>query len=164
MSAPMNGSMNEQEMTVYDHIGELRKRLFIVAFFFVIAMIGGLFLAEPLILYLQQAPTANMLTMNAFRLTDSIKIYMEFSFVVALIITSPIALFQLWAFISPGLYDKERNVTLAYIPISVLLFLSGLAFSYFVLFPFVVDFMLRLSQRLNINEMIGINEYFSFFN
>jgi sec-independent protein translocase protein TatC len=154
--------MNHNEMSVYDHIGELRKRLIIVVVFFLFAMVGSFFLAEPLIVYLQQADEAKELTMNAFRLTDPIKVYMEFAFIIAFIMTFPITLYQLWAFISPGLFEKERKVTLSYIPISLLLFLAGISFSYFVLFPFVVDFMTRLANRLHIEQVIGINEYFEF--
>ncbi|WP_099355427.1 twin-arginine translocase subunit TatC [Fredinandcohnia onubensis] len=154
--------MNEKEMSVYDHIGELRKRLiYIVVFFFIVAL-GSFFLAEPVILYLQNADEAKELTMNAFRMTDPIKIYMQFAFIIALVISSPFLLYQLWAFISPGLYEKERKVTLSYIPLSVILFLIGVSFSYFILFPFVVNFMTRLAERLDINQVIGINEYFQF--
>ncbi|QOR66856.1 twin-arginine translocase subunit TatC [Cytobacillus suaedae] len=154
--------MTEKEMSVYDHIGELRKRLIYIVVFFFLAMVGGFFLAEPIIVYLQQADEAKELTMNSFRPTDPIKIYMQFAFIIAFVITSPIILYQLWAFISPGLYEKERKVTLSYIPISVFLFLVGVSFSYFILFPFVFDFMGRLADRLDINQVIGINEYFQF--
>lgn len=81
---------------------------------------------------------------------------------IAVIMTSPVILYQVWSFVSPGLYDKERKVTLSYIPVSVLLFLGGLAFSYFILFPYVVSFMMRLSGDLDIQQVIGINEYFQF--
>ncbi len=154
--------MTEKEMSVYDHIGELRKRLIYIVVFFFLAMVGGFFLAEPIIVYLQQADEAKELTMNSFRPADPIKIYMQFAFIIAFVITSPIILYQLWAFISPGLYEKERKVTLSYIPISVFLFLLGISFSYFILFPFVFDFMGRLAARLDINQVIGINEYFQF--
>lgn len=148
------------DMSVVEHIEELRKRIIIVAIFFLAAMIGSFFIAEPVIIFLQQE--AEGLTMNAFRLTDPLKIYMQFAFILSFIITAPIALYQLWAFISPGLYEKEQRITLSYIPISVVLFLGGVSFSYFILFPFVVDFMKRLSERLDIQQVIGINEYFTF--
>ncbi|MBA4538587.1 twin-arginine translocase subunit TatC [Bacillus aquiflavi] len=154
--------MSQRDMTVFEHIHELRKRLVLVVVFFVIAVIISFFLAEPLIVYLQEADEAKELTMNAFRLTDPIKIYMQFAFITAFVLTLPLILYQLWAFISPGLYERERKVTLSYIPISVILFLSGLAFSYFILFPFVVEFMKRIADRLDINQVIGINEYFQF--
>ncbi|PWA06333.1 twin-arginine translocase subunit TatC [Pueribacillus theae] len=152
----------EKQLTVIDHIEELRKRIIIVLVFFLFAFICGLFLARPLVLFLQSAPEAQNIPMNAFKLTDPFKVYLQFAFIAAMVLTSPLALYQLWAFISPGLYEQERKITLAYIPVSVVLFLGGLAFAYFLLFPFVIGFVGKLSDMLNINEMYGINEYFSF--
>jgi sec-independent protein translocase protein TatC len=149
-------------MSVYEHLGELRKRLIIVLVFFGVAMIASFFFVEPVILYLQKADEAKELTMNAFRLTDPIKIYMQFAFVIALILTAPVLLYQIWAFVSPGLYERERKVTLSYIPLSLFLFFCGVGFAYFVLFPFVVRFMQSLASDLGINQVIGINEYFEF--
>ncbi|EZP79211.1 Sec-independent protein translocase subunit TatC [Parageobacillus genomosp. 1] len=154
--------MNDKEMSVYEHLGELRKRLIIVLVFFGIALIGSFFFVEPIILYLQHTDEAKELTMNAFRLTDPIKIYFQFAFVIAFILTAPVLLYQIWAFVSPGLYEKERKVTLSYIPLSIFLFLAGVSFAYFVLFPFVVRFMQNLAERLGIHQVIGINEYFEF--
>lgn len=154
--------MNQKDMTVYEHIAELRKRLIYVVVFFFIAVIGGFFMAEPIIVYLQHTDEAKELTMNAFRITDPIKIYMQMAFVISFVLTTPVLFYHLWAFISPGLYHKERKVTLSYIPISLLLFIAGISFSYFILFPFVFDFMTRIADKLNINQVIGINEYFQF--
>ncbi|MGF2614290.1 twin-arginine translocase subunit TatC [Rossellomorea vietnamensis] len=154
--------MSHNEMTIYEHIGELRKRLMFVVVFFMLAFLGSFFLAEPLIRYLQHADEAKELTMNAFRLTDPLKIYLEMMVFISLILTSPLILFQFWAFISPGLLERERKVTLSYIPISLLLFLGGLSFAYFILFPYVVGFMMNLSDELDIQQVIGINEYFHF--
>ncbi|MEK4027057.1 MULTISPECIES: twin-arginine translocase subunit TatC [Bacillaceae] len=154
--------MSRQDMTIYEHIGELRKRLIIVIAFLFLTMIAGLFLAEPIIRYLQHADEAQELTMNAFRVTDPIKIYFQMAFVIAFVLTSPMILYQLWAFVSPGLLEKERKVTLSYIPLSLLLFLAGIAFSYFILFPYIIHFMMKLSGNLQIEQVIGINEYFQF--
>jgi sec-independent protein translocase protein TatC len=155
-------SQSQKDMTMYEHIGELQKRLMIVVVFFLLAFVASFFLAEPLIRYLQHADEAKELTMNAFRLTDPLKIYMEMMVFISLILTAPLILFQVWSFISPGLYETERKVTLSYIPISLLLFLGGLSFSYFILFPYVVEFMMTLSDSLDIQQVIGINEYFHF--
>ncbi|KPL57838.1 twin-arginine translocase subunit TatC [Rossellomorea vietnamensis] len=154
--------MSQRDMTVYEHIGELQKRLMFVVVFFLLAVVVSFFLAEPLIRYLQHADEAKELTMNAFRITDPLKIYMEMIMFIALIMTSPLILFQVWSFVSPGLYERERKVTLSYIPVSLILFLGGLSFSYFILFPYIVKFMMGLSMNLNIEQVIGINEYFHF--
>lgn len=154
--------MDEKKLTVIEHIEELRRRIIIVLVFFIFGLVIGFFTSGPIVTFLQSAPEAANIPMNAFKLTDPFKVYMKFAFITAFIIISPVALYQLWAFISPGLYPHERKVTLAYIPISVLLFLGGLSFAYFLLFPFAIRFIGRLSDMLNINEMYGINEYFTF--
>lgn len=154
--------MEDKEMSVYEHIDELRRRLIIISVFFVIALVVGLFIAPYIITYLQAAPTAQNVPMNAFKLTDPFRIYMTFAFVSAVVLTFPIVLYHIWAFVSPGLEEKERRVTLSYIPIAFLLFIAGICFAYFILFPFIIQFMGDLAEKLNINEMYGINEYFSF--
>ncbi|WP_422122238.1 twin-arginine translocase subunit TatC [Planococcus sp. X10-3] len=154
--------MTEKDMTLVEHIGELRKRLTIIVVFFLLAVIVSFFLAQPLIQYLQFTDEAKNLTLNAFKITDPLKIYMQVMMILALFITSPVIMYHFWAFISPGLHDKERRATLSYIPFSLILFVSGIAFSYLVLFPYVIGFMLNISDNLAIQETIGINEYFQF--
>lgn len=154
--------MNQQELTVIEHIEELRKRLVLSAVFFVISLIGAFFLAKPLITYLQATSTDHNLQLHAFNVTAPLMIYIQMTFLISLIITSPIILYQIWAFVSPGLRDIERRATLSYIPYSFILFLAGLAFSYFILFPYMMNFMMLLSNDLEIEQTIGINEYFSF--
>lgn len=61
--------MEKNELTVYEHLVEMRKRLIYVIAFFTLAMIGSFFLAEPLIVYLQHTDEAAKLDLNAFRLT-----------------------------------------------------------------------------------------------
>ncbi|MCG8398114.1 twin-arginine translocase subunit TatC [Bacillus atrophaeus] len=154
--------MRVNQMSLIEHVTELRRRLLIVAVSFVVFFIAGFFLAKPAIVYLQGIDEAKELTLNAFNLTDPLYVFMQFAFIIGLVLTSPIILFQLWAFVSPGLYEKERKVTLGYIPIAIMLFLAGVSFSYYILFPFVVDFMKRISNDLDVNQVIGINEYFHF--
>ncbi|GGG31101.1 Sec-independent protein translocase protein TatCy [Lysinibacillus alkalisoli] len=154
--------MNQQELTMIEHIEELRKRLVISAVFFVLSLIGSFFLAKPLIKYLQDASTTHDLQLHAFNVTAPLMIYVQMTLLISLIITSPIILYQIWAFVSPGLRDVERRATLSYIPYAFLLFLAGLAFSYFILFPYMMKFMTALSTDLEIQQTIGIEAYFSF--
>ncbi|KYD08365.1 twin-arginine translocase subunit TatC [Caldibacillus debilis] len=154
--------MKNKDMTVSEHIEELRRRLIFVAVFFCLAFIVSFFLAEPVIVFLQHSAEARNFSLNAFRITDPLKIYFQISFVLSCVLTSPVILYHIWAFVAPGLYEKERKITLSYIPVSILLFILGIAFSYFVLFPFFIRFMTNLGERLEIHQVIGINEYFTF--
>jgi len=154
--------MNEKDLTLIEHIDEIRKRLMIIVVFFVLAVVASFFLAEPLIHFLQYSEEAKSLTLNAFTITDPIMIYLKVIIFIAMVFTSPVLLYQLWGFVSPGLYETERKATLSYIPFTFFLFVGGILFSYEVLFPYVINFMMLLSDDLGINQVIGINEYFNF--
>nr|WP_106781553.1 twin-arginine translocase subunit TatC [Lysinibacillus timonensis] len=154
--------MNTKEQTVVEHIEELRNRLIVCAVIFILSLFAGFYFAEPVIKFIQHSEEAEKLTLNAFNVTDPLAVYLQITFIISLVITSPVILYQLWAFITPGLLESERKATLKYIPYAFLLFIAGLAFAYFVLFPSVLNFMMNLSDRLEIEQTIGINEYFSF--
>lgn len=154
--------MNSRELTVVEHMEELRKRLFFVAVFFVMALFIGFYTAKPLIRYIQRSDLAASFSMNAFSPADPLTVYLQVTFIVAAVIVSPLLLYQLWAFITPGLHEAERKATLKYIPYAFVLCIGGIAFAYYVLFPFIMRFMTDLSNDLNITQTIGINEFFSF--
>ena len=71
-------------------------------------------------------------------------------------------MYQLWAFVAPGLHNNERKLTLSYIPIVMVLMLGGMAFGYFILVPYIIDFTFQLSDEMGIVTTIGINQYFGF--
>ena len=89
-------------------------------------------------------------------------IYLKVIFFIAIVVISPILMYQMWSFISPGLHEAERRATLSYIPYAFLLLLGGISFAYFVLLPYVIKFMMNLSVDLGITQTIGVNEYFTF--
>lgn len=144
------------------HMTELRNRIFLTAMFFIAAFVVGIILAKPLIVFFEQAPVADELSLNAFRPTDPMYVFLEFAFIIGIILTGPLLLYQVWAFIRPGLYASERRATLAYIPVTVFMFLLGIAFGYFLLFPYVIHFMMGLSNDLQIKQTFGIHQYFTF--
>lgn len=154
--------MPDKNMTVQEHVLELCKRVIFILIFFLFAFIGGVILAKPAILYLQNTKEAAQIDLNVFRVTDPLVIYLEMAFIIALVLTFPFFLYQLWAFVSPGLLEKERKVTLSYIPLAILLFLTGILFAYFILFPYILLFTAKISEQINVTQVIGINEYFHF--
>lgn len=151
-----------EEKEIMEHLDELRKRVLFTAYFFVAAIFVGFFFAKPTVKFLQNAPWTDSIEMHAFNVTDPLKIYLAVIVVIAFIIVSPIILYQLWAFVSPGLYENERRVTLLYIPVAFVLMIIGIVFSYFVLVPYIIEFTFQLSNDMGIVTTIGINEYFGF--
>ncbi|MHC0551782.1 twin-arginine translocase subunit TatC [Salinicoccus sp. CNSTN-B1] len=155
--------MNELEKKeITEHLDELRKRLMIVIYFFAGAMLVGFFLSKPLIYQVQEAPWTESIQMHAFQVTDPLKIYLMVIMIIGFVIVLPVILYQIWAFVSPGLYSNERKLTLSYIPIVMLLMLLGMAFSYFILVPYIIQFTFELSEDIGIETTIGINQYFGF--
>ncbi|MFC3418807.1 twin-arginine translocase subunit TatC [Salinicoccus hispanicus] len=155
--------MNDSEKReITEHLDELRKRLLIVMYFFVGAMVIGFFLSKPLIYQMQNAPWTETIQMHAFQVTDPLKIYLMIIIVIGFVIVLPAILYQLWAFVSPGLYSNERKLTLGYIPIVMVLMLLGMAFGYFILVPYIIQFTFELSEEMGIETTIGINQYFGF--
>lgn len=151
-----------KSMTLVDHLQELRIRLIWVFVFFVITLGIGFYFAEPVIKYLQQSPAASQLDMKVFALSDAIRVYLQFAFLIGLTLTLPFALFQIWRFVAPGLTKKERRATSWFIPIAFVLFLVGVSFSYFIIFPMIVNFLTKIATNLGVEQLYGINQYFGF--
>ncbi|WP_249671247.1 twin-arginine translocase subunit TatC, partial [Bacillus thuringiensis] len=93
------------------HIEELRNRLFIVAVFFVLAMARGFFVAKPHVKYLQMTGAKYNIELHAFDVVTPLAIYIQVVFIIAFILSSPVLMYQLWSFISPGLREVERKAT-----------------------------------------------------
>ncbi|WP_424768044.1 twin-arginine translocase subunit TatC [Paenibacillus sp. sgz302251] len=149
-------------MPLLEHLGELRKRLFYVLIVLTFGLVIGLIFAEPAYNFLMSQEPANSISLHTFSLWDGIGMYMKFAFVIALILTLPFIAFQLWAFVKPALRENEQRSTLKYVPFALVMFLIGLAFSYFVVFPLAFNFTRTVAQHLNLEETYGIAQYFTF--
>ncbi|CAM5196725.1 Sec-independent protein translocase protein TatC OS=Ureibacillus acetophenoni OX=614649 GN=tatC PE=3 SV=1 [Ureibacillus acetophenoni] len=147
--------------TVIEHLEELRKRLIIVAVTFTISIAIGFWFAPNILNILKQQPTALGVDWNLFGYTDGIMIYLKCAFILALLITLPVALLQIWLFVKPGLTEQEAKNTIVFVPVSFLLFLIGLSFSYFILFPLMLNFLSSINLSIGATETYGINQYFS---
>jgi len=152
----------EKQLTAIEHLTELRKRLIIVSIVSILSLILG-FVLSPLVLeFIQKQPSASNISWNVFGFTDGILIYIKCAIVIAVLFTLPVALYQTWAFVRPGLTMEEEKGTIYYVPISFLLFLSGVLFSYFIVFPIVLAFMSSINTSIGAVETYGIAQYFTF--
>ncbi|MBO8164075.1 MAG: twin-arginine translocase subunit TatC [Brevibacillus sp.] len=154
-----------REMTLEEHLGELRRRIIWVLVTFVLALIVGLFFADVVIQYVQSNPISDEIPLTqlvSLSPSDALRVYMQFAFLLAVVITLPVALYQLWRFVSPGLRPVEQRVTLRFVPAAFLLFLVGLAFGYYVVFPMILPFMVGFTEKIGTEAMYGVAEYFGF--
>ncbi|CAM4458041.1 twin-arginine translocase subunit TatC [Paenibacillus xylanexedens] len=151
-----------EEMSITEHLSELRKRLIYVLIIFVLGLIAGFFVADPVYQYLTKAESAKGFVLHAFSFWDGIGIYMKIAGLFSLIITLPFTVYQIWKFVSPGLKPRERKATLKYVPYVFLLFLTGMAFSYYVIFPMALAFTTAITEKMGLVETYGMKQYFSF--
>ena len=84
------------------------------------------------------------------------------SLLSGVILTCPFWIYQIWRFIAPGLYENEKKIGIAFIFSGSLLFLAGVSFVYFIVFPMAFDFLINFGGGMD-EAMITISDYLSFF-
>ncbi|NOU75684.1 twin-arginine translocase subunit TatC [Paenibacillus sp. LMG 31458] len=152
----------KEMMSLVEHLSELRTRIIRVLIVIVLTMIAGFLAAKKLLLYLKQTSPASDMTWHVFSPMDSIRLYMMIAFVISLTVTLPFILYQIWGFVKQGLTKEEQSATLRYIPYTVLCFIIGLIFAYFVVFPMCMAFTTQISDNLGLTPTYGVAQYFSF--
>lgn len=157
-------SVSEQmeEMALVEHLSELRKRIILVLVVFVGGLALGLFIAEPIYRYLTGTEQAKTFELNAFSFWDGIGIYMKIAALFSLVISIPFIFYQLWAFVKPGLRKEEQRATVRYVPYAFLLFIIGVGFGYYIVFPMTLSFTTSITQSMGLKETYGITNYFNF--
>ncbi|MEE8139154.1 MAG: twin-arginine translocase subunit TatC [Thermoanaerobaculia bacterium] len=150
-------------MSLMEHLEELRQRIFrslvavaaaFMACWLVVEQIAQ-FLARPIYRFL---PEGNRLAFLG--VSDPFIIYVKVAALAALFVASPFVLFQVWRFVVPGLYQRERRSALPFILFGSFFFLAGGAFAYLVAFPFAVEFLLGMGEAFQ--PIITVDRYFRF--
>lgn len=102
--------------------------------------------------------------LNMFKLTDGFNLAMKVSVLAAVFLAAPFIMGQVWGFISPGLYKKERRYALPFVVLSSILFVLGGMFGYFVAFPFATKFLLNFgTEDMAMKPMLSGLEYLDQF-
>jgi sec-independent protein translocase protein TatC len=151
------------KMSFLDHLEELRKRLLVsflavaVGFFACWAFAERIFakLQEPLAQFL---PPGDKLAYT--RLTAPFFLYMKVAFFAGIFVAAPVVLTQLWLFIAPGLYKKERRLAAPFIIFGTLFFILGGYFGYRFLLPATCSFFVETGKEFK--QMVTVDDYFSF--
>jgi len=149
-------------MTFLEHLEDLRKRLFYSFLAVVISVIPAWFFHKPLYDILavpvtKYLPEGKKLAFTS--LTAPFMLYIKVSFLAAILFSSPFVFIQIWYFIAPGLYKKERKAVVPFVFFSSVFFISGAVFAYFIVFPFAVRFFLSIAESFD--PVITVDQYFS---
>ena len=153
-------------MSFFEHLVELRKRLIHSAAAIVIGTIIGFFLSKHFIDFIirpmREALRANHLEDKLYYTspTNYLGLVINLSLYLGIVIAMPYVLYQIWLFVAPGLYKHERRAGLGFIVSSMLLFLCGIAFGYFVMLPQTLGFLIGFANGGSIKPLITIDEYF----
>ncbi len=160
----MTSAEDEKELTLIDHLVELRDRilkcivavvvLFLALFYFANDIYT--YVAAPLIAALPEGST-----MIAIDPTSPFFAPFKLTFYVAFLIAAPYILYQLWSFIAPGLYKNEKTVAIPLFISSVILFYAGIAFARYILFGIVFRFFISVAPE-GIQVAPDINSFLSF--
>ena len=161
MSEPVE---TDQEMPLVAHLSELRTRL-LRCVVTVLVIFAGLFhfsqniyalVAAPLRVYLPEGAT-----MIAIGVASPFLTPFKLTLVVALFLSIPVILHQLWGFIAPGLYANEKRIAVPLLTASILLFYAGMAFAYFAVFPIIFGFFASVTPE-GVAMMTDIGQYLDF--
>ena len=149
-------------MTLMEHLDELRKRL-IHAILWLVAGIAitAVFISR-LIAIIQKPLTEVGLKMTMTHPTDAIELDIKTAVVFGAIVASPFILYQLWLFISPGLYENEKKYVFPFMSSTIALFLGGAWFGYRWVLPGAIK-VLVMGYGKNFTHMITIDDYTGFF-
>jgi len=171
-SQPDNSLMTRLEeaggqMTFFEHLTELRKRIINSLYAIGIGAFVGVALAKYVINWITK-PIIKALSdahLNAHLFythpAGYLNTYITLGVYIGIVLASPVVLYQVWLFVAPSLYRHERSAITAFVFSTVFLFLGGIAFGYFVTLPYVLRFLVTFQGNAGpIAPMITVNEYF----
>ncbi|MEH7500507.1 twin-arginine translocase subunit TatC [Neobacillus drentensis] len=148
--------MDDKELNLVDHLEELRKRIIVSALAFVVFFIAGFIYVDDI--YKWFVGNTKLMVLGP---SDIMWIYFMLATVVAVAGTIPVLALQIWLFVRPALRPIERKITLSYVPALFFLFIIGLAFGYFIIFPMVLDFLVNMGKDMFVTNFTA-ERYFSF--
>jgi sec-independent protein translocase protein TatC len=164
MDTLQEAELEQGQMTLWEHLEELRRRLIIC----VIALFAGFFVCwffRERIFEVVQAPFLKFVAkgdkLSFISLTEPFFVYMKVSALAALILTSPILIGQVWLFIAPGLKKTEKIYAIPFIFFSTIFFIGGCVFCYYYVFPFACRYFLEVGSQFK--QDVRVNDYFSLF-
>ncbi|MFL9893054.1 twin-arginine translocase subunit TatC [Paraburkholderia sp. RL17-383-BIF-A] len=165
MSDPQQTQDEGTEETFISHLVELRDRIIRAGLAVIVVFVGLVYWAPDIFRLLARPLMQNLPKDGKMIVTDvtgSFFVPMKVTMLVAFVIALPIVLYQIWAFVAPGLYQHEKKLVGPLVGSSYTLFLCGMAFAYFVVFPTIFRVMAHYNAPLGAEMTTDIDNYLSF--
>ncbi len=162
---PASAPEQEVKLTFWDHLRELRKRLMLCAWGVLIGMVAiGAFVEQlfhALMTPILESLPEGQRTLQYTSYIEPLMVYIKVAMYGAIFVSAPWILFQLWQFIAPGLYKKERRVVVPFLFFGTLLFYAGGAFCYFLVMPQAFPAMAAIATDASLRPMLTMSEQLS---
>ena len=152
------------EGTLISHLLELRDRMIRMAIALIIVFVPCVYFGNEILTWLADPLVAKLPDDSSLVSTSVMGVFLtpvKLSFYVALVVIMPYLLYEIWGFVAPGLYKHEKKFAAPLVFSSIALFYSGMAFAYFLVFPGIFEFLVKITP-VNVKMMTDINEYLSF--
>lgn len=146
------------KMTILSHINELRKRLLVAVIALAVTTLASFAFSQTLAALLAK-PIGGLAAMASIEVTENVTAFMKISLLSGVVLSMPIIVFEILAFVLPGLKSNERKWIWFVIPVATLFFAGGVAFAYLVMLPAALPFLLEF---MGITTVPRPNDYFSF--
>ncbi len=153
-----------EKMSFTEHLVILRRHLFKIVALLLILFFCLLPFANHTYQILSEPLRAQLPTNSSMIATDVTATFMapfKLNFYIAIMLTMPFIIYQIWSFIKPGLYEKEKLLTFPLLVGSIVLFYLGIAFAYFLVLPSILHFFISVSPE-TVAPMTDINSYLTF--
>jgi len=150
-----------EEMTLLQHMEELRDRIVKICIAVGVSFIGGFLLSQPLLR--QISAKAAVGPFDPKSPIDGIAIFTKIALYIAVSVAMPIILYQLFGFLAPGLTKKEKRILFTSLPFVVMLFLAGASYAFFQAAPRALEFLKGFNVWLGMSWDLDANETISFF-
>jgi sec-independent protein translocase protein TatC len=155
---------NEEKQPFMGHLEELRKRLIVCAIAVGVGFVISYLFSEKLFQLLvspliEVMPAGERLIFT--NLPEMFLTYLKVAFIAGAMLASPVIFYELWLFIAPGLYQKEKKLVIPFVIASTILFVGGSLFGYFVVFPFGFRFFMGFSNEF-VQALPSVKQYFAF--
>lgn len=154
--------IDDGKMSFFDHLTELRTRIVWSLIPSAVGLGVALYFTTPMMKFIQRPLTKMDMKLVFTTPTEAFWTYMKVAMILGLFIAMPIILWNVWAFVAPGLHKNERKYAAPFVIIGSLLFIGGGAFAMLVVVPFAITFLVSFGQDQGLRPMITISSYIDF--
>jgi sec-independent protein translocase protein TatC len=147
-------------MSLLEHLEELRRRIIIVAIAILLGAVAGFLLADPLIALLRSPLPDDGANLIQTKVGEAFTVRLQLALMAGLAFAMPVILYEVWAFVTPGLTRPERRLVWPLLGAAIVLFALGLAVGYLII-PVAINFLLDFSLP-GVPALLGLSDYVSF--